>query len=325
MKKRFIVLILSLLVVGYFVNVPSVNAFTPANLAVTHGQSGAWDTGGYDFNGTAYATKAGFKPLDGLPAFTMIVWVRMDNLTLQQIFCGQRDNSLNQARLYFWEGGITGQVADGGNVVTQHTGDVSFNINGLQMIAFTWDKDDDSGKLTVWVNTTEYKSATGVTGAVSADDEFVVGADHILAFRMNGSMFSLRLFEDKLSAGSIASYYAMGPDYTDPILWHYWDMNDASGNVMFGYSASWRFTKEVNFTLDMPNWSFAHNVIFEVMVPVFEGGINVLVSLAGLALIPVSTGYLAKGGSSELSLKKLEVFFLLFFIGWAMFLGGILT
>ena len=94
---------------------------------------------------------------------------------------------------------------------------------------------------------------------------------------------------------------------------------------MFDYSGLWRLAQEVNFTLDMPGWILAQTVLFEIMTPVFEGGINAIIALAGLALIPVSTGYLAKGGRSELNLKKIETFFFLFFIGWAMFLGAILT
>lgn len=46
--------------------------------------------------------------------------------------------------------------------------------------------------------------------------------------------------------------------------------------------------------------------------------------LLGLVLIPVSTVYLVRGGRESLSNDKIFFFFLVFFVGWALFLGGIM-
>jgi hypothetical protein len=63
--------------------------------------------------------------------------------------------------------------------------------------------------------------------------------------------------------------------------------------------------------------------ILVFMTPVDTAGLDGLILLAGLIMIPVSTIYLVHGGRDDLDWRKLYLFLIVFCIGWALFLGGI--
>ena len=59
------------------------------------------------------------------------------------------------------------------------------------------------------------------------------------------------------------------------------------------------------------------------IVPLDETGLNMLLVLLGLIMIPTSTIYAAKGGLKDASTNKLFYVLIIFFLGWGLLLGGI--
>ncbi|GAH31636.1 unnamed protein product, partial [marine sediment metagenome] len=60
------------------------------------------------------------------------------------------------------------------------------------------------------------------------------------------------------------------------------------------------------------------------VVAVDTVGLDMILILGGLILIPCSTLYLVKGRGSEMSSDKFFFFCIAFVMGWALFLGGIM-
>ena len=58
--------------------------------------------------------------------------------------------------------------------------------------------------------------------------------------------------------------------------------------------------------------------------PVAIFGYDAFFVFLGLIMIPFSTMYLVKGGRKELSMDKVFYFLILFMLGWAFFIGGIM-
>lgn len=75
---------------------------------------------------------------------------------------------------------------------------------------------------------------------------------------------------------------------------------------------------------DMPNWwviGVAGSVFY---IPIGEFTIQFLLMIMGLVMIPFSTVFLVKGGKDELNRDKLFLFLMIFFMGWALVLGGLI-
>ena len=72
-----------------------------------------------------------------------------------------------------------------------------------------------------------------------------------------------------------------------------------------------------------PEWEEAGVAIVVFAVAVDMVAFDMFFIILGLALIPVSTVFLVKGGKSDMSTDKLFFFLILFFMGWGLFLGGI--
>jgi len=75
---------------------------------------------------------------------------------------------------------------------------------------------------------------------------------------------------------------------------------------------------------DTPEWYEQTLVELLFSVPLDMVGFNMAVIILGLIFIPASTLYLVRGGRDELSTDKLFFFLVIFFVGWALFLGGIM-
>lgn len=71
------------------------------------------------------------------------------------------------------------------------------------------------------------------------------------------------------------------------------------------------------------DWNIVGTVTLIFWVAVDTAGLDMLLIILGLILIPVSTLFLVKGGRSEMSTDKLFFFLILFLCGWGLFLGGI--
>jgi len=65
-------------------------------------------------------------------------------------------------------------------------------------------------------------------------------------------------------------------------------------------------------------------LLIDVNDPVLNWGFDVGIIILGLVLIPVSGLYLVRGGRKDANMTKVYYALLMFFIGWALFIGGIM-
>ena len=323
-KQLVPILLCGLVVLG--VTVGSVSAVTQQNLVVTAGASGQWVTGGYDFQGTAYAYRSGFKPFHTLTKFTVIIWTTYDSLSTVQFFLSERAGSNAQVRLYVdTTNHLKGQWGDGATVQTYGIGTgTGIGVGKLQMLTMAWNKDVNLGKLDLWVNGTKYTSSLGITNAISANVDCIFGASEVLANNYLGTIYAIRLFTSKLSDGKIAEYYAAGENYVDFPVWHYYNLNTGSGTTFYDYTPSWQEAQEIGADFRTPSWETAQQIEIPFFVEAFTGFINFFLVLGGLCLLPTSTFYLVYGGRSALTEKKLYAFAFLLIMGLSLFIGGIL-
>jgi hypothetical protein len=117
--------------------------------------------------------------------------------------------------------------------------------------------------------------------------------------------------------------------------------SDTNSDVLYRYNASstgagvWDSTYGLSaFTTNIesviwsgtgqPDWNVLPSVGITFVVPMDRWGLMTAIMILGLIMIPVSGLYLVKGGRKEISTDKLYFFLIIFFIGWALFLGGIM-
>ena len=75
--------------------------------------------------------------------------------------------------------------------------------------------------------------------------------------------------------------------------------------------------------MDMPNWYLVGIASLWFYLPIAMTTLNFWFILVGLIMIPVSTLYLVRGGRDELSSDKVFFALVIFFVGLAFFIGGI--
>lgn len=71
-------------------------------------------------------------------------------------------------------------------------------------------------------------------------------------------------------------------------------------------------------------WEIVGEAKLIFSVPYDETGLNILIVFLGLIMVPASTIYAAKGGLREASMDKVFIVIVVFILGWALFLGGIM-
>ena len=117
--------------------------------------------------------------------------------------------------------------------------------------------------------------------------------------------------------------------------------NDTNSAVLYLYNASSSgagvsettygltvFTTNTEFVLwsatGAPDWHTLPSVRIWFVIALDTWGLYTAIMIMGLIMIPVSGLYLVKGGRKELSSDKLYFTLIIFFVGWALFLGGIM-
>ena len=73
-----------------------------------------------------------------------------------------------------------------------------------------------------------------------------------------------------------------------------------------------------------PRWRVVGIAELIFTVPVFTGSLDALIILLGLILIPASTLFLVYSSKHNMSSEKVFLFLIMFVMGWALFLGGIM-
>jgi len=87
---------------------------------------------------------------------------------------------------------------------------------------------------------------------------------------------------------------------------------------------TWHTIGIAQLWFDLPNWYVIATAILVFWTPLYMAVFDALFIVFGLILIPVSTLYLVHGGREGMSNDKVFFFLVLFLVGWALILGGIM-
>jgi len=86
----------------------------------------------------------------------------------------------------------------------------------------------------------------------------------------------------------------------------------------------WNFVNNATLNFEMPDWNTVGIAIIIFTTGLYLPVINGFFIFLGLIMIPASSLYLVRGGKSEMSTTKLFYVLVVFFIGWALLIGGIM-
>jgi len=90
------------------------------------------------------------------------------------------------------------------------------------------------------------------------------------------------------------------------------------------YYMMWNTVGIAELWFDTPEWNIIATAILTFVIELFTGSLDAFIILLGLIMIPASTLYLVKGGRDEMSSDKFFYFIIVFIIGWALLIGGIM-
>ena len=297
-----------------------------------YGSGGApgaeWVDGGAWFNGVDdYATKAGFKPLHGLTALSIDAWVKpdSDHPDATKKIIAQYVGGFQYVMIGY-EGApeiYVAWVANGTHqsIITTPAG--VYQKGTYAHVLLVWSGSDNDGKLTLYVNDTAYTASSGVIGVSNCSSDLRIGTSAEATPWFKGEIYTAAIYHEKLSSNQASTLDAGGADTLLDTVKYAWLMNEGVGTTFYD-EEFWRDTQETNFFADTPTWILAQEPEFTVIVPIFVGNINALISLLGLAMIPASTVYLAMNRHDMDADKVFNVLFL-FFLGFALLVGGLIA
>lgn len=305
-------------------------------LTVTPGASGAWVSGGYDFNGTANANRTAFKPLHNLEAFTILVWFTPDSIAAgDKMLLGQYVDLNNRLEVYQAANDMQFRLGTGAAYI-------SLTLYNLLTVAhqylaiMTWNKSLNSGKYTAYVydlsvaNTSTGTSATGHATNTTANAVMNLAKRIPSAAAFGGKMWQVQLLERKITQTE-AEAARLG--FLDTDLWR-WDLDEASGIVFlpnaprYAYQDGWS-TSLVATAPYTPGWQGQDywSEILDTPAPVVDISpfLPPWVSLLGMILLPVSLCYvpLQKRRNDEIRFDDLGMAAILFFLGLALMIGSV--
>ena len=142
--------------------------------------------------------------------------------------------------------------------------------------------------------------------------------DPMLSFETERSMWTMTT-----SSGTpeIDFYFDAWLGYTSNTEGDFPDGTLTDFRIKFTDSAN---VEAITFLSPIPQWNNVGEAELIFSVPIDESGLNMMLIFLGLAMIPASVLYLAKGGKSEMSSNKFYYGLIAFVMGWALFLGGIM-
>jgi hypothetical protein len=226
-------------------------------------------------------TKSGFKPIDGLSAFTIITYFKPATATgshslVSELKVGPDWNS--RLELYCEGADLQGRLGSGAAYIsvtlTGHITTGHFYLGGI-----AWDKTVNSGKMDVFLydfNTTKWytgTSASGVTGTASADGDFCIGDRFVGGtMKFQGRIYFTAINNAKLNNGSITNRVALfdsiAKDYIGgSSAYYYWTLNEGTGTTANDWATGWWITEE--WTLDAntlgPLWYGVENWTLDIV------------------------------------------------------------
>ena len=207
-------------------------------LTIIPGASGAWVEGGYNFNGTGYATRDGFKPLDGLTAFTISIWFvphTNDTGGGGKLLLSQYINASYRVEIIQVDSSIITRVSVGGSTGNVPNADV-LTAGHLIHLSLVYESGDN---LRLYVNGSLNNLGTILTGAVTADADLYLGAQKNGLYPINSTAYSVRIYTTALDADAHSLLYTIGTSigYGSP-LW-YWMMDEGNGTLFYPNQPTW--------------------------------------------------------------------------------------
>ena len=228
--------------------------------------------------------------------------------------------------------------------------DFSLSSVGLQSVS-GW-KTGDGNIVGVHSNThsddVSYYSLEAIVDPVAAHGELYVNVSsfpagyenyqvHIYAvirgYRQSGSHEADMWFRFGTS-GTLIEYYDDFVDTGYDVIDEIFDISPSdfvAGELILSITCNPNWPNE-NFRIDFDylyvevlEWMEVGEAELIFTVPLDETGLDMLLIFLGLIMIPLSTLYLVKGGRSEMSSDKLFYGLIAFVMGWALFLGGIMS
>lgn len=93
---------------------------------------------------------------------------------------------------------------------------------------------------------------------------------------------------------------------------------DSDGEARLAVYVAWLHN------IDSEGWNTVGDAIVRFSTGLYMAPINGLIIFLGLIMIPTSAMYLVRGGRKELSMDKFFFVLVIFFVGWALLIGGIM-
>lgn len=93
--------------------------------------------------------------------------------------------------------------------------------------------------------------------------------------------------------------------------------------IMFSGIVDWNVITSVDLWFNVFGWHIITSVVLGFLIAFVTWSFDIFLLFLGLAMIPLSTIYLVKGGRSDMSMDKVFFGTVVFIFGWALFLGGI--
>ena len=81
----------------------------------------------------------------------------------------------------------------------------------------------------------------------------------------------------------------------------------------------------VQLWFDTAGWNVINNPLFKFVIDYDTLGLQGLMILLGMIMVPLSTMYLIHGAKHDRSMDRLYYGLIVFFIGWALLIGGIIA
>ncbi len=96
-----------------------------------------------------------------------------------------------------------------------------------------------------------------------------------------------------------------------------------SAVTFYGVVPYWQVVNDISLVFFVSGWHIINSVILVFVIELSTYSLNLFFLFLGLAMIPLSTIYLVKGGKAGMSMDKVFFGTVVFIFGWALFLGGI--
>ena len=182
------------------------------DLTITPGE-GRWVTSrpfksGYEFDGAAtILTKGGYQPLDNVTALTIECWFIPSTLSGSYRLISQYVDATHHAELRQSDNDIIASVGDGTDAAFAVPANVLTAAGELYHLVMVWDKDDNGGKVTCYVDNVVYNGANTATDPIDATVDLFIGSRNDASHYFPGVICKVALYSSKLTAANVETLY----------------------------------------------------------------------------------------------------------------------